>query len=281
MKKYSIGDFARHLGVTPDFLKYYETKGVLKPQVNESGYRYYHFWERGQVLECLKLRNCGFSSREVVDLLNAASLEEYLAKLRPRQKLLQEQLRHMQAQMGAFDFLDRIAPYFDSESNWEISNEESFYFLPHSTFDRFIDSREIDEAMKSWLDWMPVVRSTISYPCIGAAGTPAREPMLGFAVPAVFAREYGLYLEAPVEFVEAQRWLIIYLKDESSRPREQETDDSQTAQSRRRQRVDIAQNIMDRHMLRPRESNYYITKLLQLRENDTQTNYSIMQIPIY
>lgn len=280
MKKYSIGDFAKFLGVTPDFLKYYETKGILLPQVNKSGYRYYYFWERGQVLECLKLRNCGFSSRDVVDLLNATSLEEYLRKLYPHQKLLQEQLQHMQAQMSAFDFLDRIAPYFDSDSNWEISNEESFYFLPHSTFDKFIDSREINEAMKNWLDWMPVVRSTVSYPCINGTGTD-RYPTLGFTVSASFAKEHGLYLEAPVEFVAAQRWLIIYLKDKSSRPMAQEAGDTHIAQSRRHQRIDLVQNIMNQHFLRSKDDNYYITKLLQLRENETQTNYSIMQVPIY
>ena len=29
-------------------------------------------------------------------------------------------------------------------------------------------------------------------------------------------------------------------------------------------------------MLRPKKSSYFITKLLKLRENDTQMNYSIM-----
>lgn len=37
MERYRIGDFARELGVTPDFLKYCERKGIITPQVEENG----------------------------------------------------------------------------------------------------------------------------------------------------------------------------------------------------------------------------------------------------
>lgn len=52
------------------------------------------------------------------------------------------------------------------------------------------------------------------------------------------------------------------------------------AQTRRQYRLDTADAIMREHRFTPRADSFYITKLLQLREQDTQTNYSIMQIPI-
>ena len=269
MKQYSIGDFAKYLGVTPDFLKYYETKGILKPTVKESGYRYYHFWERGQVLECMKLRNCGFTSKEVVSLLNAASMEEYLAKL-----------LHMQAQAEAFDRLDRIASYFASENNWEIAYQESFYFLPHSAFDTFLDTPEIHAAVENWLEWMPVVHSTIRYPYFDTSSEERTQPMVGFSVSARFAEKNGLFREAPVELVPAQRWFILYLKDKSQRPYKRSSEEDTAAQTRRQYRLDTADAIMREHRFTPRADGFYITKLLQPREQDTQTNYSIMQIPI-
>lgn len=43
--QYRIGDFARFLGVTPDFLKHYEEKGLLKAQHKKNGYRFFGFEE--------------------------------------------------------------------------------------------------------------------------------------------------------------------------------------------------------------------------------------------
>ena len=41
--QYRIGDFAHFLGVTPDFLKHYEEKGLLKAQHKKNGYRFFGF----------------------------------------------------------------------------------------------------------------------------------------------------------------------------------------------------------------------------------------------
>lgn len=64
MKRYRIGDFARELGVTPDFLKYCEKHGYLTPQTELNGYRYYDFASSAPVIEYMKLRNQGFTARE-------------------------------------------------------------------------------------------------------------------------------------------------------------------------------------------------------------------------
>lgn len=40
---YRIGDFAKYLGVTSDFLKHYEEAGLIDVVQRASGYRYYPF----------------------------------------------------------------------------------------------------------------------------------------------------------------------------------------------------------------------------------------------
>ena len=40
-KHYRIGNFARHMCVSPSLLKYYEDAGLLKAVQLENGYRYY------------------------------------------------------------------------------------------------------------------------------------------------------------------------------------------------------------------------------------------------
>ena len=35
MKQYKIGEFSKYLGVTPDFIKYYEQFDLIFPNINE------------------------------------------------------------------------------------------------------------------------------------------------------------------------------------------------------------------------------------------------------
>lgn len=62
---YRIGEYARKMGVTPDFLKYYERLGILHAQTLENGYRYYPFNQSSKILECMRLKNYGFSVRSI------------------------------------------------------------------------------------------------------------------------------------------------------------------------------------------------------------------------
>ena len=57
MGRYRIGDFARELGVTPDFLKYCEKNGFLQPEIEENGYRYFDFRQSALAIEYLKMKS--------------------------------------------------------------------------------------------------------------------------------------------------------------------------------------------------------------------------------
>ena len=64
-KPYRIGEYARYMGVTPDFLKHYEQFGLITPSVAENGYRYYPFRESSRLLDCLTLRGYGVPLKEM------------------------------------------------------------------------------------------------------------------------------------------------------------------------------------------------------------------------
>ena len=68
-KFYRIGDFAKYMGVTPDFLKHYEENGLLQVRYRESGYRYYNFDQSSRILEYMRLRNYGVSVKEMNAML--------------------------------------------------------------------------------------------------------------------------------------------------------------------------------------------------------------------
>ena len=49
--QYRIGDYAKYLGVTPDFLKHYEQFRIVSSEQKENGYRYYPFGQSYKILE--------------------------------------------------------------------------------------------------------------------------------------------------------------------------------------------------------------------------------------
>ena len=78
MGRYRIGDFARELGVTPDFLKYCEKNGFLQPEIEENGYRYFDFRQSALAIEYLKMKNQGCTARQIKEALYASSFEEFV-----------------------------------------------------------------------------------------------------------------------------------------------------------------------------------------------------------
>ena len=62
---YRIGDYAKYLGVTPDFLKHYEQFRFVSSETKGNGYRYYPFGQSYKILECMRLRNYGMSLRDI------------------------------------------------------------------------------------------------------------------------------------------------------------------------------------------------------------------------
>jgi len=75
--KYKIGDVARILGISPDLLRYYEKKGVVSPEKDESNdYRYYDSWDINFLLDCLWFKNYGFSIEQIADMVRIPNVSD-------------------------------------------------------------------------------------------------------------------------------------------------------------------------------------------------------------
>ena len=160
--QYRIGDFAHFLGVTPDFLKHYEEKGLLKAQHKKNGYRFFGFEETYKVVEFMRLHNYGASVRDMGRMLCTNTEDAFealdekaagIAKDIERQQALLEEHRQLKAWMT-----ERRGRRFD----WEVREVENFWFLPHSDGQSFLKDPRIYEVLHAWFDWMPLVKSAMS-----------------------------------------------------------------------------------------------------------------------
>ena len=164
MKQYRIGDFAKYLGVTPDLLKHYEDMGIIQSQRSESGYRYYPFHTTTLLIESIRLRNYGFTLREIQEVLQAHSVDNARmeALLAGNTHRLEQEIQLDEALLEDYrDFQVWKQPLEKRDWDWEIRWSVPMCFLPHTDRDDFLQDPRIYEILNPWMSFIPIVKSAM------------------------------------------------------------------------------------------------------------------------
>ena len=157
---YRIGEFAKYLGVTPDFLKHYESLGIIHSIQGENGYRYFRFQESNRIFECMKLKNLGFTIRESNEIINELNEDEIIERAGNNIELIRKEITFKQLLLDTYSEFQSEMHFLEyADSDWEIQNTEAMLFLPHTQSRSFIKDPEIYEILPEWMRALPVVRS--------------------------------------------------------------------------------------------------------------------------
>lgn len=213
---YRIGDFARYMGVTPDFLKHYEQHGLLRVAHTESGYRYYHFDQSSRILEYMRLRSYGVSVREMGAMLSASDADA-IVLLDEKAEKLRKDLAFLEA---VIEEHQRVKRWYEERcrrpSDWEVREVEPHVFLPHSCNQDFIKDERIYELLKSWVGWMPVVKSALRVVPAAAADRPD-SVYWGLMIPESIARKHGIPVnDAVVRMPAGKAFIFNFLSREKA-----------------------------------------------------------------
>ncbi len=207
-KRYRIGDFARGVGVTADFLKHYQESGLLEAHRTPSGYRYYSFEQSARVIDYLRLRNYGVSIRAMRDY-TVCDAERAMTLLGERTREIRRTIERLQAIVEAEETLER---WFEARRkrpiDWEIRELDPYVFLRHTNGCEFIDDDRIRELLRDWCAWLPVTKSAMLLrhgPCEGSDTV-----HWGFAVPERLLERYGIPRNEVVERLEFGRAFVFH-----------------------------------------------------------------------
>lgn len=214
-RQYRIGDFARYMGVSPDFLKHYEAHGLIDAHYQDNGYRYYPFSQSSRILEYMRLRNYGATVKELNGMLSADD-EMAIQLLNNKIEELQKVIERNQA---VIEEHKRIKAWFGRRLikplDWEVRYIEPYYYLPHSHNRDFIRDERIYEILKNWVTWMPIVKSTLHIEPAPSTGDPLPVNW-GLMVPQAAAHKYGIEINDSVIRLEKCKALIYsYYGDET------------------------------------------------------------------
>lgn len=98
-KCYKVNEFAKLCGVTPRTLKYYETRGLIRPaRIAENGYRYYSLSQIDEISAILLFRDYGFSLEEIKTLMDQDDLAGIGQRMGMMLSIIKEQKKKLEQQ---------------------------------------------------------------------------------------------------------------------------------------------------------------------------------------
>lgn len=155
--RYKIGDVARILGVSTDILRYYERKGVVKPEKDENNdYRYYDPWHINFLMDCLWFKNYGFSIEQIADMVripDTGSLSSLFEKkedeLRAQIRRCELLLRRSAEHRAELETIDRLL------YKCEIAQSPELVRFINRTGENYLVNPTTQEAARQWLSVLP------------------------------------------------------------------------------------------------------------------------------
>ena len=179
--KYKIGDLEKLFGINGQTIRFYESKGLINPQKNEStGYRYYSNWEINFLLDVIQLRQYGFPLEEIRDILNVDQPEKALSSFNQREAEIVKEMMRLQEQLEAVyrqkNLIQQITnPAFD------IVQSPQLLFHPYRTKNELLDIRQDSGNTEKWISHLPV--SMASFLLQSTNLTPDSDYLWGYSMP--------------------------------------------------------------------------------------------------
>lgn len=214
MRRYRIGDFAKQMGVSVDFIKYYEENGLIASvQDPQNHYHYYDFSQSQCVMQIQYLRSLGYGVKEISALLKTANRRQAAALFEKKAREHEDSLRrYMYAARQLKQYGEALE--YSASHRWYIVQTPAFYFLPHTNDEEYIRTEAVTGRIAEWNRHAPFVYGLDRWffgasDSHGAAFGPMQH---GRAVEAEAARELGIAVDPPACYFPSQRCLEYYLE---------------------------------------------------------------------
>lgn len=155
--RYKIGDVAKILGISPDLLRYYEKKGVVKPVKDRTNdYRYYEPWDINFLIDCLWYKNFGFGIDQVAKIVSRSSYEDIISTMEEKDGELEASIRHQEMLLRRTrETLDEIKRARSLLGKCDlVYSPEIVRYLNRYNF-IYDNSKALQQLSHQWLQYMP------------------------------------------------------------------------------------------------------------------------------
>lgn len=206
--RYKIGDVSRILGISTDLLRYYEKKGVVKPQKDQSNdYRYYDTWDINFLIDCLWYKRFGFGIPQVAYMVTECYHGDLMSLLDEKSDQLEGELRRQEMLLRRLreyrDTVERVKALM-GETEIAMSPERICYL---NRFNNSYDNRPVMQKLsRQWLEYMPFCQRYFEIPEDGLLGD-GDDFAWGFSLTSDYAEELNVPVKPPVKKLESRKCL--------------------------------------------------------------------------
>ena len=207
MKRYRIGEFAKRMSVTLDFIRFYEEKGLIESTVDpRNNYHYYDVSQSEIIYKIQQYRNLGFNVSETVELIRHANKDQMLAMFGARSEAHSNAIVRSRYAINYLDFLQRALS--TQNGTWYISRLPAFWFMSHTLGDDYLDSLSIQSTFTMWAAEVPLNFSMTKWALNNDGALSALYH--GRAMEQSVAKEFNFVPHNAVELVPEKRCIEYY-----------------------------------------------------------------------
>lgn len=200
--RYKIGDVAKILGISPDLLRYYEKKGVVKPVKDlNNDYRYYEPWDINFLIDCLWYKNFGFGIEQIAKMVSRSSYDDILATIAEKETEIEASIRHQEMLLKrAKEHLREVNRAKSLLGKCDlVHSPEIVRYLNRYNF-IYDNSKELQDLSHQWLQYMPFTHRCFE---IGQADLENKTDNYawGFSLSMDYVREFDVPVKQPVKYL--------------------------------------------------------------------------------
>ena len=197
--RYKIGDVAKILGISPDLLRYYEKKGVVKPVKDHTNdYRYYEPWDINFLIDCLWYKNFGFGIEQVAKIVSRSSYDDIISTMEEKDTEIEAAIRHQEMLLRrAREYLQEVKRARTLLGKCDlVYSPEIVRYLNRYNF-IYDNSKELQSLSHRWLQYMPFTHRCFE---IGREDLENKTDNYawGFSLSMDYVRELDVPVEKPV-----------------------------------------------------------------------------------
>ena len=207
MKKYRIGELAKRMCVTLDFIRFYEEKGIIESTVDEkNNYHYYDISQSEIIHKIQQYRRLGYNVNETIDLIKNMDREQKAAMYASRAAAHMDSLKMTSYAAQYLRFLQTALT--TENGTWYITRLPPIWFLAHTRDDDYMDDLPVQSAYSEWANQVPLIYSIDKWE-IDPNGA-LKAICHGIAVDASVAEDFDLH-PSSFELFPERRCLEYYL----------------------------------------------------------------------
>ena len=207
MKRYRIGELAKMMCVSLDFIRFYEEKGLIEAWVDPKNNYHYYDVSQSEMIYLIQLyRKLGYSVKETIDLMKNRNKEQMQEM---HTTLISAHRETIKNSSYIIRYLENLKTVLSTEDGtWYISRHPSIWFLAQTENDDYLEERTFLSANQAWAEYTPPLISLDQWN-LKEDGT-LKSIRHGRAIACSVAEDFGLHLGYPAELYLARRYLEYY-----------------------------------------------------------------------